>query len=328
MYWTKSRGIGGKILTPEDFIVREIPLKDLLRKFFLSKRIEKPSKYHLFLLEKRNTTTERAIKKVANKSGISKNDIGYAGLKDKFAVTSQYITMKNDHNGFEEDGIKITKIGMCNRWLSAGDLAGNEFIITLHELGKPDRLPKLTAEINERCLPNYFGPQRFGIHENNHVIGRLIVKRQFGDALSTVNKMYEKRFEDLRHVPKKKLKFFVHAYQSWIFNETVNEYIKHNIKPCFCDVKIFGFNTAIRNSKMDKILHEILKREGISQGDFKISELRLTCMGSKRKAFIRSEIKYEIIRNHARLSFTLPKGSYATVVLREMCKCNFKVLTQ
>src|SRR3989338_936985 len=96
MYWTKSPGTGGKVEREEDFVVEEIPLKKFLAKFSRDSSGVSPIKgpYSLVLLKKKGMTTKDVIDFISRKLSIRKEDIGYAGLKDKFAVTSQYMTIK------------------------------------------------------------------------------------------------------------------------------------------------------------------------------------------------------------------------------------------
>ncbi|MBI2578659.1 MAG: tRNA pseudouridine(13) synthase TruD [Candidatus Aenigmarchaeota archaeon] len=310
-YWTRSAGTGGKIKSPEDFIVKET----IHRKYFAKYRTaggvsRKEGKYDLFLLRKRNMTTHEALALLRKRFGAGK--IGFAGLKDKKAVTEQHITMEGGSD-FKENGIELVKAGTSDKMLSKGNLIGNEFIITLHGCNAK-KLQKVIAEINKRGFPNYFGPQRFGAGGNNHAIGRLIVKRKFDKALQLINKSYGKDYKEIFHVKKEILKFFVNAYQSWIFNETLAGYVRKG--------KYFsGFIPLIGcNTKKPGKSSEIMKREKISPKDFMVSKLRLSCSGGERKAFIKTYLKYTINGNKALLNFTLPPGSYATVVLREVTK--------
>src|SRR3989338_8877930 len=97
LHWTKNKGIGGKILGPEDFIVKEVIDNKFLRKFSRGKKgVQEQGTYFLYLLKKENMTTKLALQKIAREFRIKESEIGYAGLKDKFAVTEQYITLKRN----------------------------------------------------------------------------------------------------------------------------------------------------------------------------------------------------------------------------------------
>lgn len=302
-YWTKSAGSGGAVLGPDDFVVKELLHRKYFAKYSTSGKVSRRTgKYNLFLLRKRGMTTHSALEIIRKK--FAPRRIGFAGLKDKKAVTEQYITMEGGHD-FSEENIELTEAGTTDRMLSKGDLVGNQFSITLHGCNTK-RLEQAVKEINRKGFPNYFGPQRFGMHRNNHVIGRLIVKRKFGKALDLINRSGRKKYSSISAVPKQLLKFLVNAYQSWIFNKALAGYVLRRKKTS--SIEITGFNSRTAD------------KEGIRPSDFMITELRLACAGSKRRAFIKASVEYKITGSDAILDFTLPPGSYATVLLGELTK--------
>jgi tRNA pseudouridine13 synthase len=322
-YWTKSPGASGALRENEDFVVREIIDPKFLIKFSRDASGVKPVKgpYTLFLLEKNGLGTIDALKIIAKQFSIRVADIGYAGLKDKNAITFQYVTIKGIEKEINKDNLKLTKVGYSKNMICVGDLIGNKFEITLHDCKNIQNLEKIISEIKERGLPNHFGPQRFGINEDNHKIGKMIVKRRLEHALSLINKNHSKHYDDIRKVPKKMLKFFIHAYQSWIFNEALSEYIKNSKKPACDNIPIIGYGSKPAAKHFDMILKNILKKEGISADNFRLSELMICCNGGKRKAFISvSDISYDIKDNDVKICFALPKGSYATVLINEINK--------
>ena len=124
----------------------------------------------------------------------------------------------------------------------------------------------------------------------------------------------------LRAVNKKLLKLYVHAYQSFLWNETVERYIKKNgLK----DVKIpiIGFGTEIK----DKEIENIMKMEELASRDFIIRELpEISVEGKERDMIVKPENfkvnskgKDELNKSKSKvvLSFKLPKACYATVVI-------------
>ncbi len=317
-YWTKGKGIGGKIKSPEDFVVREIIDKKFLRKYSIKKIIEEPEKYQLVLIRKRNITTKDAVRILSNfykipQSSFGSQSFGYAGLKDKFSVSFQYLTVKSKVEKINLGNIEVIEIRKTDKFLSPGDLIANEFEITLHGCsGSPE---KAIEEI-ERCgMPNFFGPQRFGKHGNNHVIGKLLLKRKFDKALDLIDEKYK----NLKDIPKDILKFYVHAYQSWLFNSALDEYVSKEKRPYFKEVKIPGYKTELGHNRIEKSMQKMLEKDKIKISDFMINELRMSSNGAKRAAFIKVKIRYEKI-NGTKLCFTLPKGSYATALLKEITK--------
>lgn len=306
-YWTKARGIGGFRQKPEDFAVREILKPELLRK-------AAEGRYTLFLVKKRNMTTHQAVSRLRQ---LGWRDIGYAGLKDKFAVTQQYMSASAEEKPCGAEDLEAAPVGR-SRQLLPGDLLGNAFVVTLHECRNVKQLPSIISEIASRGMPNYFGTQRFGKYGKNIEIGKQLMKKNLPRALELIKKAGNSRA--LRDVPKEQLRFFVNAYQSWIFNEALTEYISRHDRPYFGPVPIIGYRTIFGGSEMDRLVKGVCDKEGIAAADFRINELMMTCLGGSRPAFIRlADIDYAVTKD-VKLTFVLPKGSYATVLLREICK--------
>src|SRR3989338_5736687 len=153
---------------PEDFIVTEIT------------NIE-PKSSGLFVylkLKKKNLNTLDALKIIAKKLRIKEKEIGFAGSKDKNAITEQYISLSKAK---KEEALKITDrelelvfYSYGNIPISLGDLTGNHFEITIRNLEK-QRIQKVNY------FPNYFDEQRFSGH--NLEIGRFLIKKEFSKAV-------------------------------------------------------------------------------------------------------------------------------------------------
>jgi len=323
---TKTKPFEFEIQRPEGFVVKEILDRNSIKKYDLYG--SRKYKYSIFLMKKVNTNTIDAVKNIANLLKISGSDIGFAGLKDKNAVTYQYISLKNElkdkinklKDKLSEKKIELSYVSQGKK-LKPGDLIGNKFEIFM----KPnpsnkfikDFIESLTTASNLKIMPNYFGVQRFGSNRNNHIIGYHILRREFEEANELMKKSNIKS-------SKKIMKFFINAYQSWIFNEIVNHIIKDkkNItkikrnKIRMSSAPLPGFNSKPRKNFKWEIINKIHKDHGISLKDYRINELKLTARGSERPLFI--NVKNITFNNE--LSFTLPKGSYATVLLNEISK--------
>lgn len=322
MYWTKSPGTGGHVASEEDFIVEEIPLKKFFAKFTRGSigvsRVEGP--YTLALLKKKWITTKDALSLLEKKLNIRKEDIGYAGLKDKFAVTSQYLTIKGPFQEIKTDKIELTSVGFTDKMMQVGELEGNRFSITLRNCRNPKNASSVIEEMKARGMPNYFGVQRFGIYGNNHVIGLLLLRRDFKKALDLINKQSKGLFKSINAVEKRKLKFYLHSYQSFLFNRLLGKYISRNSMPFFGDFPIAGFDTRLKGFA-GKETKKLLEKDKISLEDFSIRELGLKVIGSSRHTFVKVEkIGATIDGKTLKLDFELPKGSYATVLIVEVAK--------
>jgi len=177
-FTTISTGIGGKLRERiEDFIVDEIP-----KHTYLAENGE----YTHFSLEKENWETISAVRAIARSLGVSYKRFGYAGNKDRRAVTTQRIAAwhieQEQLMKVELDGIRLYDFTKSNSRISLGDSKGNSFRITIRnpELrGQEleDSLKTTTEQIELGGVPNYFGYQRFGtVRPNTHLVGRELVK--------------------------------------------------------------------------------------------------------------------------------------------------------
>ena len=275
---------------PEDFIVKEIINPKYTRKY--ERKGSRMSKitgpYTLFLITKTNMGTMEVINLIASKLGITRNSIGYAGLKDKKAVTSQYMTIKNCKKTLRIKDIKIRKIGMCANHIILGDIKSNFFSIKTNF-----KVRKLKTK-----FLNYFGPQRFGVNMNNHKIGKHIILREYKEVENILGKK-------IIQIPKHMIKFYIHAYQSYLFNKALE---RGDMKE---KINIPGYKT-----KPDKIMKEIMSEENITIKDFRINELKITCIGSERNRIAEAmNLKFG-----KRIEFELNSGNYASVFIDQLKK--------
>jgi tRNA pseudouridine13 synthase len=135
---------------------------------------------HLLLrVRKRNANTGWVARELARSIGVRDFDVGYAGLKDRHAVTTQWFTVPSrgrsgetrtpaDWVGVQGEGYEVIEAHVHNRKLPRGALAGNTFKILLREFeGDSALLERRVNEIARTGVPNYFGPQRFGRELSN-----------------------------------------------------------------------------------------------------------------------------------------------------------------
>ncbi|MCD6557846.1 MAG: tRNA pseudouridine(13) synthase TruD [Candidatus Aenigmarchaeota archaeon] len=323
--WTDIKPVRCFLSRKEDFIVKEIPLPEIKRKFIRSgsKIRRMDGSWTLALIRKKGWNTMDLQKAVAKKLGIPKNDVTFAGNKDKNAVTEQWFSIKANQRDIKKLNLKsvdILETRPFNKRLFLGDLLGNEFIIRLQLKKMTDikKIEKNISIIKKRGMPNYFGPQRFS--EKNHIIGYWLIKDR-KKALAMINSSCKKTYKTLECVPKNLLKFYIHALQSWIFNETINRWLAVEDRAYYKEISVVGWKTTLRKNKIDDIIRRVMKNLNLKIQDFKNSHIKVICpRGERRKMFIKvSDINYKSgPYNNLLLNFTLPKGSYATVLVGQI----------
>jgi tRNA pseudouridine13 synthase len=170
---------------------------------------------HLILqVRKKELTTWDMVNILSNHLGIKSNQIGYAGLKDKNALTSQYIsipkTCEDKLKDFSHPQIKILSQTYHNNKIRVGHLKGNRFFIRIKRVIGVNRvkIESALAQIAQYGMPNYFGHQRFGNEQNNYIDGESI----------------EKNLKKIRD--KKRRMFLLNSYQSHLFNKWLSKRVE------------------------------------------------------------------------------------------------------
>ena len=133
---------------------------------------------HLYLqVRKRGANTRWVAEQLACHFGVAQADVGYAGLKDRHALTTQWFSVRDPSGGASAGSIAITDVEVL-RWsrhprkLRPGSHAGNRFDLILRDIDVNDALEARLALIGEHGVPNYFGPQRFG-HDGQTLLQAL-----------------------------------------------------------------------------------------------------------------------------------------------------------
>ncbi len=130
----------------------------------------------------------RALRELASGIGKGIDAIGFAGTKDKKAITSQQISIFKPSvekiKSFSHPNLQIGNFKWNKRKIKLGFLDGNHFIITLRDITPKDAIKISNLIKKTKFFPNYFGKQRFGsVRNNNDEIGKLIIKKKFKEAI-------------------------------------------------------------------------------------------------------------------------------------------------
>jgi tRNA pseudouridine13 synthase len=186
-YITPQEGIGGEIRNKyEDFYVEEIP-----------KSLPSGTGPNTWILiEKIGRNTLDVVLDIAREYKLSRKRMGFAGMKDKAAVTRQWICISNMEieklEGLENKlyQVKILKIIQNEKKLRIGQLKGNKFKILIRNTNNPEVDTKTAANVLEQLsrigVPNYYGWQRFGQKRpNTHLVGKFLVQNDLKGAVNS-----------------------------------------------------------------------------------------------------------------------------------------------
>ena len=176
-------GVGGQIkVDVEDFVVEEVPLYT-------------PSgegEHTYFWLEKNDLSTPEVLDSLGRRLGVPSSRFGYAGLKDRKAVTRQWFSIDGIQPevvaALDENQFRVLEATRHTNKLRVGHLRGNRFVIRVRGVtaGAVEAVAAVLAVLTERGVPNYFGFQRFGHRGYAHRIGCDLLLGRHEDAVRRI----------------------------------------------------------------------------------------------------------------------------------------------
>src|SRR6266540_2595435 len=185
-YLTSTAGVGGILKeTADDFAVEEVSSPP---------PTVPDGRVAIAALRLRNWETNRLVRQLARTLHISRRRIGFAGTKDKRAITTQLFSFDDVRpealKALRLKDLEVVDVFRSDRGLEIGDLRGNRFNIVVRRLALPPEEAATTVAETARQLrvfggfPNFFGVQRFGsVRPITHVVGRHIVRGEFREAV-------------------------------------------------------------------------------------------------------------------------------------------------
>lgn len=345
-------GIGGRIKVElEDFVVEEIPAYAPCG-----------SGEHLFVwIEKRDLGADFFLRQIARTLGISPGAVGCAGLKDRRAVTRQWLSLPvtvAEHlpRLAELPGVKVLTVSRHGNKLRPGHLHGNRFTILIRDIDPAlpvaERLPPILARLRRLGLPNFYGPQRFGREGDSALAGLALLRHE------PVPLLAQGRKQNVRNPFVRK--FVLSAAQALLFNrylarrmemglfrtvlagdvmskwpagglfvatDVAREQQRFDARETVTTGPIFGRKTFAAQGDAARREAEVLAEFGLSPTSF--HEFGKLMQGTRRHNLIYVDdlhCNWQAGEGNqpgsagVRLSFTLPAGSYATILLREIMK--------
>lgn len=328
---TSSEPLRGAVRErPEDFVVDEIPAY-----------LPSGAGDHLYVrFEKRELTTPDAVRRIARAVGVDPRAAGFAGMKDKHAITTQWASFeRGDPAGLDAplEGLRVLERARHGNKLRTGHLAGNRFDLLLRGAHAADapRAEAILAVLTARGVPAYFGPQRFGRDGDT-----------LGDALRWLvggGRPPRDRFRQ---------KLLASAFQSALFNELLAARIREGLFTAVIagdllqkvetgglfvseDPAVDGpraeafevtatgpmFGPKMRWPEGEARAREeaVLRAHGLEPASLRA--LGKAGPGTRRPYRVRlADATVSAEPEGVRLRFTLPAGAYATVVLRELLR--------
>lgn len=323
-------GTGGHVrVHPDDFVVDELPLY-----------LPSGAGSHAYAHVEKVGRTTRDLIAVLRDAGVPEANVGVAGLKDKVARTRQWLSVPQRFEAgawaalAAADGVRVLETGRHRNKLGIGHLRGNRFEVRVRGVD-PDaqvRAAAVFARLAAIGAPNYFGPQRFGRFGRNAIDGWRLVH---GQPVPGGHRLK---------------RFFVSALQSQLFNLLLAERVrdgtytgvvvgdwarKHDTGGTFevteegladarerAEALAISATLPLYGKKVRPSAGEAGAREAAALATLDLRWLDLVGRHGDRRATRVAGLEAEAAGDgdDLWLRFALPKGSYATSVLREVTK--------
>lgn len=297
----------------------------------------------LLCIEKRACNTEDVARLLARFAGVRQVAVGYAGLKDRNAVTTQWFSVdlagqtEPDWSHMDSDTVKVIQAVRHHRKLKRGALRANHFQIALRQLtGDNNVLLQRLELVRQRGVPNYFGAQRFGRHDANLAQARKLPV----DATGAARK---------QRVSRHRRGIYLSALRAFLFNQVASQRVADNTwdRPMDGDVFMLDGSHSIFSS--ESVDHELIRRarsgdihstgplwgkgncpasgEAATLEHIVLLPYSVDCAILENAGLTQARrplrlpvtaLQWDMQEEVVWLDFQLPAGSYATSVLREL----------
>jgi tRNA pseudouridine13 synthase len=330
LFTAELPGAGGRIrVRDEDFEVEEVPSYEPCG-----------TGDHLYLwVEKRGVAPEFFARTVAQRLGTHPGNVGTAGLKDRHAVTRQWVSVPKECEGnvarLDGDGIRVLKTGRHTNKLKPGHLRGNRFRILVRDANRSAPVEAILDRIRTQGMPNFYGPQRFGRDGGTVELGlqclagkapRRVRPFLFRFALSAVqsllfNDYLSRRMRDglYRTVLDGDVMAKWPLGGMFVAKDVPAEQARFDAKETVTAGPMFGRKTFPAEGAAAEREAAVLRDHNLSPASF--GGFGKLVLGTRRHNLVYlDDLASAWEPDGLRLSFTLPAGSYATVLLAEVIK--------
>jgi len=293
---------------------------------------------HLMVrIRKTGENTSFVVNELAKACGVPSRAVSWAGLKDRHAVTEQWLSVHlpkgetPDFSAFlaQYPSIEILQVTRHDKKLRPGDLLGNDFVITLSEVSDVAAVVSRLERVAKFGVPNYFGSQRFGRHGNN-----LSEARRWGR-------------DNVRSRNQNQRSLYLSAARAWIFNQIVSKRIEQDLFSHFmvgdialeqqqlCQVQgdlaqwdqrlqaeQVAISAALAGDNALPTTNQALQLEQAqldAEPDL-MALIRANRMRHDRRAIAlhAQNLSWQVEQDQITLRFTLDAGSFATSLVREL----------
>lgn len=319
-------GCGGRIrVEAEDFRVVEIP-----------SYLPQGKGSHRYALVRKTSLTTRDLVRALQDAGVPAKQIGVAGLKDKHAVTTQWLSVPNR---FEDawdaldamDGVEILETSRHKNKLGMGHLRGNRFEIRIREPGEDarTRARAVVARLAQIGSPNFFGPQRFGRYGRNAVDGLKLLRGEWVPGDHRLKRFFLSALQSLLFNRLLALRMEQGIYREVLVgdwakkHDTGGEFLVDDPGEAERALRLeisallplYGTRVRVAEGVPGQLETAVLERYDLRWEDFTARR------GDRRISRVAlDDAEVTGVDGDLLLSFALPKGSYATTVLREVMK--------
>jgi tRNA pseudouridine13 synthase len=321
--------------TPEDFVVDEVPLY-----------APSGTGEHWYVrIEKRGFTTPAMVRAVTRAAGVDERDVGYAGLKDKHAVTRQWLSLPSKARPPSEwklaEGITVIEHTRHSNKLRTGHLLGNRFRITLvtQDLAALEHALPVAELLRARGVFNYYGGQRFGRRGDG--LRQALTWLADGAKLHGVPRFLSKLYPSViqaeifnRYLSARRARGLAHLLQGEVVRLnnagamfSVEDPEREGPRLTSGDVHLTGpiFGPKARKASADAAALELEQLAELGLDQEACEKLARLAPGTRRDLVANVtdlELRWAGV-GRLELEFSLPSGSYATEVIRQFTHSPF-----